>query len=453
MRLTILDKSSAHTRLFLAVFHVVLGVLLLSGLVAKTYSILLVFFGVLYIIRNKNENNEAIYWSAYLVGAEVLFRMAGGMVFYEFPKYAVLLFLFVGLTVEKRNHHISVSYIVYVLLLLIGIAFVNIPFNESIRTTIAFNLSGPVVLGVSAIYFYKRPIPINTLLNMLFIMGLPIISMASLLYFKTPDIDEIVFGGVSNRTASGGYGANQVATLLGIGVFIFAVHLFFKKRFFSSFIVDILMLMYLIFRGLVTLSRGGMITAFIAIGIFTFYFTLASKNKVINFAKYIGLTVVFGIVLVVYTSEATGGMLINRYTNKNARGVAKEDMSAGRVMIFKSELEGLFENPFFGLGVGGGKYYRIENLGVEVASHNELSRLLGEHGMIGVIILLLLITIPTKHILNQPYLARAFLASFLIFWFLTINHSAMRIAFPGFIYGLSVAVIVFNEKEEEEYEL
>jgi hypothetical protein len=51
---------------------------------------------------------------------------------------------------------------------------------------------------------------------------------------------------------------------------------------------------------------------------------------------------------------------------------------------------------------------------------------------------------------KQPYLARAFLASFLIFWFLTINHSAMRIAFPGFIYGLSVAIIVFKEKEDEE---
>jgi hypothetical protein len=51
---------------------------------------------------------------------------------------------------------------------------------------------------------------------------------------------------------------------------------------------------------------------------------------------------------------------------------------------------------------------------------------------------------------KQPYLARAFLGSFLIFWFLTINHSAMRIAFPGFIYGLSVAVITFKEMKEED---
>lgn len=151
----------------------VLGVLFLSGLIAKSFSLLILFFGVLYIIRNKNENNEAIYWSAYLVGAEVLFRMAGGMIFYELPKYAVLIFLFVGLVVEKRNHHVSLSYIIYVLLLLVGIAFVDIPFGESIRKAIAFNLSGPILLGVSALYFYRRRLTLSTLMDMLFYILLP----------------------------------------------------------------------------------------------------------------------------------------------------------------------------------------------------------------------------------------------------------------------------------------
>ncbi|MDO9138162.1 MAG: O-antigen ligase domain-containing protein, partial [Lutibacter sp.] len=71
-----MNNSASHTRFILAALHLVLGVLVLSGLIAKAYSLLIVFFGVLYIIRNKNENNEAMHWSAYLVGAEVLFRMA-----------------------------------------------------------------------------------------------------------------------------------------------------------------------------------------------------------------------------------------------------------------------------------------------------------------------------------------------------------------------------------------
>ena len=445
-----MTNSASHIRLILAGLHLVLGVLLLSGFIAKIYSLLILFFGILYIIRNKNQNNEAIHWSAYLVGGEVLFKMSGGMIIHELPKYAVLVFLFVGLVVEKRRHHVSLSYLIYILLLLIGIAFVDIPFGESIRKAIAFNLSGPILLGVSAIYFYKRPLPFSTLMDMLFYMALPVISMLSFLYLKTPDIRDITFGGGANFEASGGYGPNQVATILGVGMFIVAVYLFFKQRIFALFSVDIFLFTYLIYRGLITLSRGGVITAFFAIAVFTYYFILSKENKILNLAKYSGLLVLFGFALFAYTSNVTGGMLENRYANKNAAGTTKSDITTGRATLFASEMGAFLEHPFFGVGVGGVKFYRMEELKIQAASHNEMSRLIGEHGLIGIVALFLLITVPIRHLFKQPYLARAFLASFLIFWFFTINHSAMRIAFPGFIYGLSMAVITFKEEKEEE---
>lgn len=444
-----MKDSLLNNRLLLSLFHLVLGVLLLFSFVTKIYSVLVVLFGVLLIIRNKNENNDAVFWSAYMIGAEVLFRMSGGMVFHELPKYAVLLFLIAGLLVEKRRHHVSVSYFIYILLLLIGIAFVDIPFNESIRKAIAFNLSGPILLGLSAIYFYKRSITISNLLNILFVMVLPIIAMLSLLYFKTPDTQQIQFSGEANFAASGGFGPNQVATILGLGIFIVAVFLFFKKRIFYLFIVDALIFTYLIYRGLLTFSRGGIIAAFIALAIFAIYFILAQENKLKNFIKYTGLVTLFGIALFLYTADLTGGMLINRYTNKDAAGRNQGDFTTGRVTIFETELEGFLENPFFGLGVGGSKYYRLDKLDRLAASHNEMSRLLSEHGFVGLIILLLLLFIPSLHILNQPYLARGLLGAFFLFWFLTINHSAMRIAFPAFIYGLSLIVIEFPKQTEE----
>jgi len=436
--------------LVLALIHLVLGALFLSGLIAKAYPLLILFFGVLYIIRNKNENNEAIYWSAYLVGAEVMLRMAGGMIFYELPKYAVLIFLFVGLVVEKRSHHVSLSYIIYILLLLIGIAFVDIPFSESIRKAIAFNLSGPILLGVSAIYFYRRPLQLSAFMDMLFYMALPIISMVSLLYFKTPDISDIRFGGEASFEASGGYGPNQVSTILGVGVFIVAVHLLLKRRIFALFSIDMFLFTYLIYRGLLTFSRGGMVTAFLAIALFTYYYIISRENKILNLAKYLGVVALFGVALFMYTSNATDGMLENRYANKTAAGNTRSDITTGRAALFVSQIGAFLEHPFFGLGVGGGKYYRMDELDIQAASHSEMGRLISEHGLVGIVALMILLVVPIRHMFKQPYLARAFLGAFLIFWFLTINHSAMRIAFPGFIYGLSVAVIVFNEKEEEE---
>ncbi|PCH53422.1 MAG: hypothetical protein COC22_02750 [Flavobacteriaceae bacterium] len=443
-----MNSLSKNTRLLFALLHLLLGVLLLAGFITKIYSILVVIFGVLFIIRSKNDENQAMYWSAYMVGAEVLFRMSGGLFFYELPKYTIFLFLLIGLLVERKRHHISVSYLVYMLLLLIGISFVDIPFNESIRKAIAFNLSGPILLGVSAIYFYKRELSIHQLLNMLFVMVLPIISMLSLLYFKTPNISSINFGGQANFEASGGYGPNQVATILGMGVFILAVLLYFKKRIFPNVLVDLFLFTYLIYRGLITFSRGGIITALISLVAFTFFYILSRKDKMKQLVKYFGMVALFGFALVVYTADVTGGMLINRYANKNTAGITKKDVTTGRATLFKSELENFYEHPFFGIGVGGSKYKRIELSDKVAASHNEVSRLLSEHGMIGLIALFILLIIPIRNILSQPYLARAFLSAFLLFWFLTINHSAMRIAFPAFIYGLSIVVITYKKPDE-----
>ncbi len=445
-----MKKSILNNRFLLILLHLGFGVLLLFDVVSKIVALTILLFGIINIIKTKNENNVAIYWAGYMVGAEVLFRMSGGTILYELPKYSVLLFLLLGLYVEKERHHISVSYIIYMLLLLIGIAFTDIPFNESIRKAIAFNLSGPILLGVSAIYFYKRRFSLEAVLNVLFVMVLPIISMLSLLFLKTPDLTDIVFNSEANFAASGGYGPNQVSTILGLGVFIFSVHLVLKKRIAMAVLLDIAFFLYLIYRGLLTFSRGGMLTALVAIFAFTFFYFFSVKNKVSEFLKYAGIVVLFGIVLVSYTAYKTDGMLINRYTNKNAAGVAKKDISTGRITLFITEFEGFLENPFFGLGVGGAKYYRQDKLDKLAASHNEVSRLLGEHGMIGLIVLILLLSIPANHILKQPYLARAFLGAFLVFWFLTINHSAMRIAFPAFIYGLSVMVITLDNEEQEE---
>jgi O-antigen ligase len=175
---------------------------------------------------------------------------------------------------------------------------------------------------------------------------------------------------------------------------------------------------------------------------------MSRKDSLNQFIKFSGLALLIGVTLWGYTSYKTGGMITNRYTNKNTQGIEKQDISTGRVKIFLNEFKAFLDNPFFGIGVGGGKFYRDKTMNNKVASHNEVSRLLGEHGMIGIIVLILLISIPTMHILNQPYLARAFLGAFLLFWFLTINHSAMRIAFPAFIYGLSVVTITFKDPEE-----
>ena len=118
-------------------------------------------------------------------------------------------------------------------------------------------------------------------------------------------------------------------------------------------------------------------------------------------------------------------------------------MSAGRLDLFVGELEGFINEPFFGAGASGMKERRLETEGRVIATHNEVSRLLSEHGILGIVILFILIFKPMD--MRATYKNNYYFYAFLVFWFATINHSAMRIAAPGFIYGLALLNIK-NEK-------
>jgi O-antigen ligase len=102
----------------------------------------------------------------------------------------------------------------------------------------------------------------------------------------------------------------------------------------------------------------------------------------------------------------------------------------------ETELKMFFENPVLGVGVGKNKELRQSQTGIDAASHNEMTRMLAEHGALGVVCLLILLLTPLYLFLidRQNVLA----LSFFIFWLLTINHAAMRLAAPAFVYALSL---------------
>jgi O-antigen ligase len=153
-----------------------------------------------------------------------------------------------------------------------------------------------------------------------------------------------------------------------------------------------------------------------------------------------------GVCIWLYTVSQTSGMIENRYLNRNASGVEKSDITTGRKDLINSELQAFLENPILGIGVGKSKNYRLEKTGINAASHNELSRLLSEHGLLGIFSFLILLLTPLVFRIQKRN--NIYFYSFLTFWFLTINHSAMRIAFPSFVYGLSLLDVNFERKKK-----
>jgi len=437
-----LIEKIVHNKLWFICIHLVIGFIATILPIGKIYTLLIIVTGIIIILITRNKNEEAMYLLSYLVGAEIFIRAINGAILYETGKYGLILFSLLGIFLGPIKGKISTSLLIYILLLSIGIMFTQVPPGESIRKAIAFNLSGPISLAIFALYCNFRHITIKELNQLLFFLLLPIFSMISLVYFKTPSLEDLVFTTSSNFNTSGGFGPNQVSTMIGVGTFIIAIFIILRVQLSKYLFLDIIFLAYFTYRGLLTFSRGGMLTAGVA---FTAFIGCIVLHKRLTFKKlflYTSVSFALFIGVWLYTTNITGGLILNRYAGKNAKGVQKKDASAGRGAIFEGQLESFYESPFFGIGVGNGKYKRIEsNLKVTAAAHNEISRLLEEQGLLGFIALLILLIKPLVNIYFGTMYQRSFLISFYLFWFLTINHSAMRLAFPAFVYGLSLIKI------------
>ena len=145
-------KFILNNKLTFIAVHILLGYgssLLRGSNILKILWVLIIGFFIINIIFKNNRNEEAFLFASYISAAEVFIRMSKAMILYETGKYSVILFLLLGIFVGKFKQKFSVSLAFYLLLLLLGIIFTRVPEGEYIRKAIAFNLSGPFVLGIA----------------------------------------------------------------------------------------------------------------------------------------------------------------------------------------------------------------------------------------------------------------------------------------------------------------
>ncbi len=423
-----------------------MGFVVYSGLPSRYLLLVAIIYFIYRIFSSGNKKDEVLLAAGYVMGYEVFSRMTGGAFSYEFAKYAVIGFLLIGMFF-KGFKMASWPYLFYILLLVPGILFsaINLNYGSNVANAIGFNLSGPICLGISALYCYNRQMPKERLQGILLAILLPIVTTSTYLFLYTPSIRDVLTGTESNFAASGGYGPNQVATILGLGIFILFTRLFVIKNRVVN-IVDLVLLALIGYRAIITFSRGGVLTALVCALIFIGIYLLRSnaRKKAILLPKII---IVGGVIFLTWfiSSITTMGLIENRYANEDAIGREKEDVGTGRTALFSEELEAFKESPITGLGIGKAKEYRQEETGNVAATHNEVSRLLSEHGLFGLLALLILLFTPLFFRFQNK--TNVYLFSFLVFWFLTINHSSMRIAAPAFIYGLSLITLINAKKK------
>jgi len=422
-----------HLAIALAVFAV--------PFLSKIYALLIPVLGTLYVFGTKNKNNEVLLVAGYLVGVEVFLRMTGGNFNNEYIKVSVIFFMLMGMAYSA----FSVSSFIYgffLILLIPGILMTAALADVStdIKKAVVFNISGPVCLGISAIYTYKRKISFSTLQNIVQLIGLPIITTTAYLFLYNPSVQDVVTGTQSNFETSGGFGPNQVSTILGLGMFVFFAQLILFSKSKKMQLLNGTLVLLISYRAIVTFSRGGVITgAVMILGLLIllyFYSDIKTKFKLTLVAVLTGF---LALSVWTYSSSQTSGLIDKRYANEDAAGRVKKDKLGGREAIMNAEMDLFYNNPVTGVGAGLGKENRKNMISEDAASHNEVTRMLSEHGLFGLFGLIILFITPFFSYINNRQ--HFYFLSFYFFWLLTINHAAMRTAAPAFVYALTLLTV------------
>jgi O-antigen ligase len=181
------------------------------------------------------------------------------------------------------------------------------------------------------------------------------------------------------------------------------------------------------------------------------------------FRTIIIVAIVFSVVWITL-DNFTGGKLIGRYEKTlNKRQTTLDDevenldeesfsvdkvSLSGREVIIESDIRIFLDNPILGIGVGMSSKEREKYIGFSAPPHTEVTRVLAEHGMFGVVALILYFFAPLKRFFEDISIgSKMFLLGFVIFSIITSFHSATRIAITVFPYALGF--IIYNPSKKE----
>ena len=430
----------------LTVLHFTMGILISSSKELATFwGLFALLYGLLNVIRYKNKNDEASIFAGYMVGMEVVLRGVGASVFWEYGKYSTIAILFTGMVVENVKFlKINILSVIYFVSLLPSIAMLpDVPF-VIFRRMISANLSGPLCLFCSFLYFRRRMFSKINLSNVFKSLMLPINSLLGLILIRAPAMQDLHFSSEANFQMSAGFGPNQVSTVLGVSLIIVSLSGILNLKIFPKPVYEYIFLAMCLGFALLTFARGGVLAPFISV-IFVYFFSASLKRK-IHYRAIIYIFIVF-LGLYYFSTNLTKGMIGTRYISLLDALDPQQSIVLGRTKIMSIDLQIFRDNFWMGVGPGAGHHLRlVYGYGIAVAAHSEFTRMLAEHGLFGLISLFSILILSYQEYRKRVDYNKVLLGCMSIFGILTMFHSAFRIALPGYIYGLSYVIINLQKK-------
>ena len=318
------------------------------GIAARDYSYVSTIYAFMVLVLGvglalKGYERCVAAWAAYLVGVEVFWRMTRASVPWEFGKYAFV--LVVGLAILRSGRFRGAALPgVYAALLAPSALLVVWEYEPWIaRDQISFNLSGPLSLAVGAWFFSRLALPKRDIPLVLVALGGPTLCILSDAASSMLGSASLTFRLESNFEASGGYGPNQVSSMLGLGALCFLL-LFATTRASAWFNGMVLALcLALLTQAALTYSRGGVYTTAAAAVSGAFYLMRQGRlRKRLLIGGALAVAVALGAV-VPWLERLTEGTIASRFADTNV---------TGRDVLVKADLLTWEQNPLLGVGPG-----------------------------------------------------------------------------------------------------
>jgi hypothetical protein len=443
---------SGKKNIFWLIFHLILGAVSTFTpiiLIIWFYLVLLTSFRKSINLLRFGKNLFFIVLFSYLVSFEMVVRMCHAFPFIpsELSKYLLILFSIVGISFVIHKSY----YNWLILSFLISISLFIDYSGERVFFDIINNYLGVLAISLNVFLLVNVKLNFLNINKILSTILYAILPSSVYTLIKTPDFEDISFALSANFETAGGASTNQVSTIFGLGFFL-VFYFWYKKITFSGYrYLDMLLGIVFFAQGLLTFSRGGIIVAILAI----VFFIILDSGKLKIKTIYLGIVVFILLIFTFnYIDNITGGKLLLRYQGETEGtynyGAEKDlkKMTSGRSMIFEEDLKLWSQFPILGCGVGVSRYIRGGTEDRKVSSHVELSRLLAEHGIFGLIYFISLLNLGIKLWKNSRIdsTKSIYFVLFLI-GFLTTFHSAMRTFVTPLLIGLSVIGIQSVKKK------
>jgi hypothetical protein len=374
----------------------------------------------------------AVAAAALYVGAsQILWRMSKAALPHMIGMYLVVL-LCVFAALRRRTHPRPLALLYFLPLLpSVFLTFATVSDLERARQLVAFNLAGPAAL-FAAVWFastVQRPI---ALWRVAAVAGGPVAATSAAILAGTMRLEEIRFTTESNFAMSGGYGPNQVASVLSFGLLLLAAYVWLRgRRRVKPLVWGVIVALAV--QTLLTFSRAGIAMVLGALGGMGILLLKRKEMRIAVLASAVAAWATSNYFLVPVLDDFTQGAFLQRFTDPNL---------SNRDAIAKSDLEIFRANPVAGVGPGIAAEIRGIVSRSAIAAHTEFTRILAEHGLLGAISLLALIALSVRSVRaadNTP--RRAWVLGMFTWAWLYFAVNAFRTVLPATAIMLALLVL------------